>query len=144
MPLQVKDKDGRAISSARSANGDTLTDDRGVYRFYGLTSGSYLIIASGHNEYYYEPNAYETDAPTYYPSSTRDTAMPVTVRAGEEITGIDIRYRGEPGHAISGNINVGVASDLPEVGLGLTLIHASSLMLQTETSCCAAPRQSPL
>src|ERR1044071_232084 len=59
--LLVKDKDGRAISNARSANGDTLTDDRGMYRFYGLPPGSYLIHASGHNVYYYESHAYETD-----------------------------------------------------------------------------------
>ena len=31
------------------------------------------------------------DAPTYYPSATRDTAAEVSLRGGEESSGIDIR-----------------------------------------------------
>jgi len=126
--VQVKDKDGRAIPSGKPDNGEVITDDRGVYRVYSLNSGSYLVNASGRDKYHYDLNAYENDMPTYYPSSTRDTAMPVTLRAGEEITGIDIRYRGEPGHAVSGNI-VGRSTDGSEgtrIALSVTLNHASS------------------
>ena len=50
-------------------------------------------------------NAYGTDRPTYAPSSTRDTAAEIIVRAGEETTNVDIRYRGEHGHFISGIAN---------------------------------------
>ena len=131
--FQLKDKDGRAIQSDKLNNRDVITDDRGVYRFYGLTSGSYLVIASGRNEDNYEPNAYENDVPTYYPSSTHDTAMPVTLRAGEEITGIDIRYRGEPGHAISGNIVGGPTDGSPNVNISVILTHASSRLLEATT-----------
>jgi hypothetical protein len=81
------------------------TDDRGVYRIYGLTPGTYLVSAGGSGSYGYSTTAYDTDVPTYAPSSTRDTAAEVVVRAGEETTGVDIRYRGEPGHAVSGVVN---------------------------------------
>ena len=43
-------------------------------------------------------NPYDSDVPTYSPSSTRDNAAEVSVRSGEE-TNADIRYRGEPGIA---------------------------------------------
>ena len=81
------------------------TDDRGIYRIYGLASGTYLISAGGRGAYGYSVNAYDSDAPTYSPSSTRDTAAEVVVRAGEEFSGVDIRYRGEPGHVVSGVVN---------------------------------------
>src|SRR6266550_7551175 len=79
------------------------TDDRGVYRFYGLLPGSYLISAAKPRIGLIAPTAYDNDTPTYFPSSTRDTASEVVVRDGEEITA-DIQYRAEPGHAISGKV----------------------------------------
>jgi hypothetical protein len=50
-------------------------------------------------------NPYDNDVPTYAPSATRDNASEISVRSGEEIT-VDIRYRGEPGHSISGTTKV--------------------------------------
>lgn len=78
------------------------TDDRGVYRIYGLLPGTYVVSAGGRGSASLLANQYTTDAPTYAPSSTRDTAAEIGVRAGEETTGVDIRYRGEPGHVVSG------------------------------------------
>lgn len=73
------------------------TDDRGNYRIYGLPTGTYLVFAGGGF------GTYEGDAPTYAPSSVRDTASEISVRAGEETTGVDIRYRSETGHSVSGS-----------------------------------------
>ncbi len=78
------------------------TDDRGFYRIYGLVPGTYLVSAGGRGSFGFSSGAYDRDAPTYAPSSTRDTAAEVTVRAGEEMSGVDIRYRGEPGRTVSG------------------------------------------
>lgn len=82
---------------------ERMTDDRGIYRLYGLPAGSYLVWAGGPT---YNPSLdpFDTDVPTYAPSSTRDTATEITVRAGEETTNVDIRYRGEPGHIVSGTV----------------------------------------
>ena len=63
------------------------------------------MLASGRGFYYSNATPYNEDIPTYYPSATRDTAQPVTVRGGEEVGDIDIRYRGERGHAISGVVS---------------------------------------
>ncbi len=79
------------------------TDDRGIYRIYGLAPGTYIVSAGGGGSYSSSiMNPYDSDSPTYAPGSTRDTATQINVRAGEDITNVDIRYRGEPGHAVSG------------------------------------------
>jgi Carboxypeptidase regulatory-like domain len=84
---------------------ETATDDRGVYRIYGLPTGIYLIVADGTNDHsQIGVNAFSNDVPTYAPSASRDAAAEISVRAGEEIGNIDIRYRGERGRKISGTI----------------------------------------
>jgi hypothetical protein len=81
------------------------TDDRGVYRIYGLVPGTYVVSAGGLGRSYsgMSVGAYDSDVPTYAPSATRDTAMEVIVHGGEEITA-DIQYRGDPGQVISGTL----------------------------------------
>lgn len=85
---------------------ESQTDDRGVYRIYGLPPGVYVVSADGASARPWGANvsALEGEAPTFHPSSTRDTAAEITVRAGQEATGIDVRYRGEPGHRITGTV----------------------------------------
>lgn len=78
------------------------TDDRGVYRLFGLQPGSYLVCAGGRGGQNHGATAFDLDAPTYYPSSARENATEVKVGAGEEAAGIDIRYRNEIGRAIRG------------------------------------------
>jgi Carboxypeptidase regulatory-like domain len=81
---------------------ENVTDDRGVYRVYGLRSGTYIVSADGGPNY--SPtgvNAFAVDMPTYAPSSSREDADQISVRTGEETTA-DIRYRGERGSTISG------------------------------------------
>ncbi|MDX6386182.1 MAG: hypothetical protein QOK48_3755 [Blastocatellia bacterium] len=77
------------------------TDDRGVYRIYGLLPGTYIVSAGG-VEYGSSSSAFRDEAPTFAPSSTRDTAAEVTIHSGEEAANVDVRYRGEPGHRVSG------------------------------------------
>jgi hypothetical protein len=99
------------------------TDDRGVYRIYGLTPGTYLVAAGGSGTYGYSVTAYDTDVPTYAPSSTRDTAAEIVVRAGEETTGVDIRYRGELGHSVSGVVNGATApNSFSSISINLTQV----------------------
>ena len=99
--IMIKDANGKSSGQGRLV--ERPTDDRGIYRFYGLLPGTYLVSAGGRGTYG-STNAYDTDAPTYAPSSTRDTAAEITVRAGEE-TIVDIRHRGQTGHAVSGFVN---------------------------------------
>ena len=97
---RVVDESGRR---APAIPYEGLTDDRGVYRVYGLPSGTYIVAADGANNY--SPtgiNAFAIDVPTYAPSSSREAADEISVRVGEETSSVDIRYRGERGNTISG------------------------------------------
>jgi len=104
--FRIRDETGKPIEAVISSANERFTDDRGVYRIYGLTPGTYIVSAGGASRFYggYATAGFDQDVATYAPSSTRDTAMEVTVRSGEEAAA-DIQYRGEPGHAVSGNVN---------------------------------------
>ena len=71
-----------------------LTDDRGRYRLFGLSRGSYLIVASldaterasGHSR----PPGF---APVYYPGTAHiEAAQSVEVDLGNTITGVDLTF----------------------------------------------------
>src|SRR5258708_20302274 len=88
-----------------SQSRDRATDDRGYYRLYGLQPGTYIVSAGGATQFggAFGNSVYANDAPTFAPASTRDTAVEIVVSSGQEATA-DIRYRGEPGHSISGRV----------------------------------------
>jgi Carboxypeptidase regulatory-like domain len=100
----IRDARGEAAKLTASIQMEQPTDDRGIYRIYGLRPGTYIVSAGGSG---FSPsfNPYDQDLPTFAPSSTRDTAAEVVVRSGDDST-IDIRYRGEPGHSISGTVKL--------------------------------------
>lgn len=110
------------------------TDDRGVYRLYGLEPGVYVIVVGGSGQYTSNFNAYDGDMPTYYPSGTRDTAAELTVHAGEELTGIDVRYRGERGHIVSGLLVDSLNEASPRaIGVPISLLQAGSGSTEAST-----------
>jgi len=133
--IRIRDKDGHPVSISR-LGALTEVDDRGVYRLYGLSSGTYVVVASGKHPYFNQGSVYENDVPTYYPSSTRDTAQPLTVQVGEEVSGIDIRYRGEHGHAISGKI-IGYNAESANQYFNLQLFNLTSRMVEGATNVAA-------
>ena len=99
--MMIREGEGKAASEVE-VNLDRLTDDRGIYRIFGLRPGTYVVYTGGRGSSGYGVNGFDNDAPTYAPSSTRDTAAEVSVASGEEKT-IDIHYRGDTGHSVSGN-----------------------------------------
>ncbi len=117
------------------------TDDRGVYRVYGLVPGAYIVQAGGSRGA--GPNLlspFSDDAPTYYPSSTRDAATPVSVRAGEEISGIDIRYRGDKGRVVSGRCVAKTADGAPFSPTQIVLsVAGSEAVVSTTMQMDAGP-----
>lgn len=123
---RVRDSTGRSTAGRFSGfTPERMTDDRGIYRIYGLPPGTYLVSSGGGQRSFGNFNAYEGDAPTFFPSSTRDTAVEVPVRGGEEATNIDIRYRGERGHIISGTVS-GLIDTSTRTGIPIILRQASS------------------
>jgi Carboxypeptidase regulatory-like domain len=99
--FMIRDGNDKPLPYGGSSR-ERTTDDRGVYRIYGLAPGTYIVSAGGGGNFAGSVDAYDNDAPTYSPSSTRDNAAEISVRAGEENASVDIRYRGEPGHVVSG------------------------------------------
>jgi len=114
----IRDANGRRLSYQAFAR-DSPTDDRGIYRIYGLPTGTYIVVAGGTRDYSRTGvNAFDTDVPTYAPSSTRDTAAEISVRGGDESNNVDIGYRGEPGRTISG---VASGTRAEQSGFNITL-----------------------
>jgi len=108
--LLIRTPDGKVSSVISQRAAERTTDDRGVYRMYGLAAGTYLV-ATGRS--YFNPynlSPYDDDAPTYAPSSNRDTAAEFVIGPGEELADVDIKYRAEPGHLISGTVKGSAAS----------------------------------
>ncbi|HVF27922.1 MAG TPA: carboxypeptidase-like regulatory domain-containing protein [Pyrinomonadaceae bacterium] len=137
--VYVRDLENRTPRGTRESSyyrQPSSTDDRGVYRIYGLEPGVYVVVVGGgpSEQYFGRFSLYEGNAPTYYPSATRDGATEVTVQVGQEASGIDIRYRGERGHTISGKVSGG-AEAVPafDSGISLTLTHAATGLFESTT-----------
>lgn len=114
-----------------------LTDDRGVYRIYGLPPGTYVVAAGGEGSQSssHLSNAYETDTQTYAPSSARNTAREIVLRAGEETGNVDIRYIGEPGFTISGSVSDSRSPVEPTwISINLSSINSGGLQENLTTS----------
>ena len=110
-----------------SGGGMSETDDRGTYRIYGLMPGQYIVNAGGSGRFgQFAATGFDNDVPTYYPSSTRDTAVPVSVRSGDETTGIDIKYKGTEGHSISGLVVGNVPANASPGAVTIMLAHAGT------------------
>lgn len=117
----IRDSDGSRVTGGFEVR--VNTDDRGVYRIYGLPTGTYVVVAGSTDEYTDSGiNPFSYDIPTYAPSSTRDTAAEIDVRAGEETSNVDIRYRGEQGKTISGTVGG------PPIAGGFTVVLTSIML----------------
>jgi hypothetical protein len=108
--LRVRDAEGRPVPDSGVAR-DWTTDDRGIYRVYGLEPGAYVVAVSSTSMFRPLPGQARPDAgqggeaaPTYYPSSTLDAALHVNVHGGDETRDIDIRYRLERSYAVRGMV----------------------------------------
>ncbi len=132
--LRIRDADGNRIRSSAFAQ-PRMTDDRGYYRLYGLLPGTYVIAAGGPGQYFGLIDAYAKDAPTYAPAATRDTAAEFIVRSDQEVTA-DIRYRGEPGHAISGKVTSAspMTTSASEAGVRLSDIESHTIIANAQVT----------
>lgn len=96
---RTHDLEGRRV---RPDSEGRRTDDRGIYRIYGLKPGRYVVRVNAGSGVYVGWSESTDETPTYYPSSPRDAAVEITVRAGEEVGGVDIQRRAERGRTITG------------------------------------------
>jgi protocatechuate 3,4-dioxygenase beta subunit len=92
------------------------TDDHGDYRMYRLPPGEYFLVASPQRL----PSAFsktaatsnEVPIATLYPGAVdTSAAVPIVLRGGDEITGINIPIKTATTSTISGRIVISVPSD---------------------------------
>jgi hypothetical protein len=121
----VRDFEGNPSRDIVITNGrPRATDDRGVYRIYGLAPGTYVVFTRA-NMVGYLISPYDGYAPTYHPSAPREAATEITITSGAEVAGVDIRYRGERGYTVSGTVT-GPALETPNPGTSVALYNAST------------------
>jgi hypothetical protein len=134
--MRVRDGQGRKLQSSPFMT-ESPTDDRGIYRIYGLPAGSYIVAVGsieGRGGLISGGSDLLDGAPTYFPSASADTATEVNVAPGQEVSGIDLRVRGETGHTISGMLvgavkpaegrSFGIVTMLMRAGNGMYLSNA--------------------
>jgi protocatechuate 3,4-dioxygenase beta subunit len=131
--IRTRDAEGSAESFGSEVS--RQTDDRGVYRLFGLKPGTYVVAAGGAGRQSSQRDPYRNAALSYYPSETRDSAAEVKVAAGVETNAVDIRFRGDSGHTVSG-----VIAGLPagsRAPVSLALVYSGLNM--AAASATAAP-----
>ncbi len=90
LQLQPLDEKGQPRGGFEFDNWEVMqTDDRGVYRIYGLPAGRYLLSAGSERGY---GQANRKPPKTFYPDATDEKqAKVIEVKEGAEVTDIDIR-----------------------------------------------------
>jgi hypothetical protein len=125
--FRVRDLDGHTTDALYNFTLDGRTDDRGVYRIYGLRPGVYVVMAGGNMPSPFGLVSAYGDTPTFYPSSTRDTAAEVTVRAGQDTAGVDIHFReDQQGHRVTGRVEGMNVNGQGEAAASISLVYAPS------------------
>jgi protocatechuate 3,4-dioxygenase beta subunit len=97
--------------------GNANSDDQGQFRIFNLQPGKYYLVTSkmnfpGANDAPASPNKPDLrPVRTFYPDAlTRDSAAPITVRAGQDASGMDIHLRSSQTYHVRGKV-VGNLSD---------------------------------
>jgi Carboxypeptidase regulatory-like domain len=113
------------------------TDDRGVYRIYGIRPGRYNVRTGGHNDVLADGSLGKKFAPTYHPNTINtEEAKVIEVKDGSEITGVDIRLVpfGKT-YEISGRvIQVENGIAMPQIRVSCTLVENRELDSGTEVT----------
>lgn len=118
--------------------GQIVTDDRGIYRAFGLRAGKYKVYVGSDGPRVPGPGRQPSYGPTFYPSTTDEAkATELEVSEGTEIKDIDIVVvtRRPSGFKVSGRIIDGqTGKPLPDITYGVRQYYEDG------TSSTAGPR----
>ena len=123
--VRVQNERGEKVRSGWGP-GD-LTDDRGVYRIYGLPPGRYLVAISYQGGWSLVPP--DGLPPFYYPNGPAETAQQLELAYGQEISGINLSRRRLSGYKISGVASVPRKFEWP---LQVILVTAGSGIVERQ------------
>jgi protocatechuate 3,4-dioxygenase beta subunit len=138
---KVVDADGRPVVEQRVnlvsadrtpkqpiviATTSAMTDDRGVYRMFGLTAGRYKVyVGQTEDTFFTTVSGRASYKQTFHPGATDESeASVVEVNEGTEVTNVDISV-GQPNqtYAVSGIVVEGESGKpVPNVRFGLQLV----------------------
>src|SRR5262245_2821467 len=69
------------------------TDDRGVYRLYGLRAGRYIVSSGGEGGFAFAGSSSGNHPRTWHPDTDDENrAKIIEVKEGGEVTGVDIKF----------------------------------------------------
>ncbi len=123
--LTTVDDNGQQAQFNAPEGVNLRTDDRGVYRAYGLPPGKYLVSAGRGNAQGGPPGftANRTYQRTFHPEATEEAnATPITVEAGKEVTEVDIRMASIDTFAAVGRV---VEAETGKPVAGVLIAHNS-------------------
>ncbi|HEX5082997.1 MAG TPA: carboxypeptidase regulatory-like domain-containing protein [Blastocatellia bacterium] len=133
---RVRDSEGqpnRSVREMNEMNSSRMTDDRGVYRIYGLEPGAYVVGVTGSTSMLPGLGRISSEPPSYHPSSPRGAAVEINLRGAEEVSGVDIRARGGRGRAISGTVSGETQSEGLINTVTVMLLGADKQLLEMTT-----------
>jgi hypothetical protein len=113
-----------------------ITDDRGIYRVYGVPAGHYLVsVGEPYGAARTGGNKREYYKYTFHPGVTdRAKAVSVEVKEGAETTGVDIIVgRPQKTYAITGRVVNAENKPLPDIELGV-IAHSEDGNSATDAS----------
>ena len=89
------------------------TDDRGEYRLFWIPPGDYYLGATPPVRAGGPGTPFQPGARTFYPNVARmNQAIPMTIRGGEDLRGIDIAIQNAPSFKISGTVTNSIPAPL--------------------------------
>lgn len=94
---------GVAVEFSRGVDDTTLTDANGGFAFQVVEPGSYTVVAKPMPATRMRDGERVGAVPVYYPSAIElSDAVPIAVKEGADVAGIEIRLRDVPVHRVSG------------------------------------------
>ena len=128
--LPVQDHLRRLVSSIYPSINDIRTDDRGIYRAYGLPGGAYRVAVGDPQFAALTSTSGRRFYPeTFHPNANDEAkAQVVELAEGSEVTGVDITVvRPLSGFSASGRfVDAKSGQPVPDVSFGLTTISDKS------------------
>lgn len=86
-------------------NGTSMTNDLGEFRIFGLAPGQYYVQATLRGTRFGEAKTQQGYLPIYYPGvSDSSRAAPITLRGGDEFSGVDISLQPARALTVKGHV----------------------------------------
>ena len=132
---------GFALLQPAIAGPAKTTDDRGEYRLFWIPPGDYYLGATPPVRPGGPGTPFQPGARTLYPNVARmSEAMPITIRGGEDLRGMDITIQNAPAFKIAGTVTNSIPAPLnPDGSAAPTTIFFHVANRDLETPYDAAP-----